>query len=77
MMHSSVAIPTLGSVVARIRAVLLKLWNLDGAGSIRKYQPERYYMRGPGPAWCQKHGWTGSTRAARKLALQRSNTHGR
>ena len=20
------------------------------------YHPERHYMRGPGPAWCKKHG---------------------
>lgn len=22
------------------------------------YRPERHYMRGPGPAWCKKHGVT-------------------
>ena len=22
---------------------------------IRKYRPERYYMRGPGPKWREKH----------------------
>lgn len=22
----------------------------------RKYQPEKHYMRGPGPKWCAKHG---------------------
>jgi hypothetical protein len=24
-------------------------------GPVRKYQPERYYMRGPGPKWREKH----------------------
>jgi hypothetical protein len=22
---------------------------------VRKYRPERYYMRGPGPKWREKH----------------------
>jgi hypothetical protein len=24
-------------------------------GPVRKYRPERYYMRGPGPKWREKH----------------------
>ena len=24
-------------------------------GSARKYRPEKYYMRGPGPKWHEKH----------------------
>ena len=23
---------------------------------IKRYQPERYFMRGPGPKWLEKHG---------------------
>ena len=23
---------------------------------IRRYHPERHYMRGPGPKWLEKHG---------------------
>jgi hypothetical protein len=23
---------------------------------VNPYHPERHYMRGPGPAWCKKHG---------------------
>ena len=23
---------------------------------IKRYHPERYYMRGPGPKWLEKHG---------------------
>jgi len=25
-------------------------------GVMNPYHPERHYMRGPGPAWCKKHG---------------------
>jgi hypothetical protein len=32
------------------RTQRLKLWLLDD------YQPERHYMRGPGPKWREKHG---------------------
>lgn len=35
--------------------VLLKLLFPSWYGSGRKYQPERYYMRGPGPKWRAKH----------------------
>jgi hypothetical protein len=24
-------------------------------GPVRKYRPEQYYMRGPGPKWREKH----------------------
>jgi hypothetical protein len=24
--------------------------------SIKRYHPERHYMRGPGPKWLEKHG---------------------
>ncbi len=48
--------------VPRFRALLLRarkfasdltivLWG----GSLRQYRPEKYYMRGPGPKWCEKH----------------------
>ena len=30
---------------------LMKLISID----MRPYQPERYFMRGPGPAWRAKH----------------------
>lgn len=29
------------------------------------YHPERHYMRGPGPAWCKKHGVADPLRAGR------------
>ena len=31
-----------------------RLW--DAAFAPQSYQPERYYMRGPGPKWRAKHG---------------------
>jgi hypothetical protein len=30
------------------------------------YQPERHYMRGPGPKWRQKHGGRGSAEDGRR-----------
>jgi hypothetical protein len=33
-------------------------------GPVEKYRPERYYMRGPGPKWHQKHIRARATSAA-------------
>ena len=38
-------------VVSFLKAELLAFWNIWTA-----YNPERYYMRGPGPKWRAKHG---------------------
>jgi hypothetical protein len=35
--------------VRQIADALGPFWDL------RKYRPERYYMRGPGPKWREKH----------------------
>ena len=32
------------------------LWRAGSPNIARHYRPERYYMRGPGPAWQAKHG---------------------
>ena len=37
-------------VVSFLKAELLAAWNFWNA-----YNPERYYMRGPGPKWREKH----------------------
>ena len=36
------------------KAELLGFWNIWTA-----YNPERYYMRGPGPKWREKHAMRG------------------
>lgn len=40
------------------------------AGEIRpRYNPARYYMRGPGPKWAEKHG-VGATAAGGRAKAQ-------
>ena len=48
--------PSLGSVRARLRAIVLNLQTALWGGSVRQYRPEAHYMRGPGPKWHEKHG---------------------
>ena len=35
---------------------LAAVWRLMTHDTAHPYRPERYYMRGPGPAWQAKHG---------------------
>jgi hypothetical protein len=37
-------------LISFIKSELLDFWNIWTA-----YNPERYYMRGPGPKWREKH----------------------
>ncbi len=39
--------------------------------SIKRYRPERYYMRGPGPKWIEKYG--GMDQAGLVMGNHRSN----
>ena len=41
-------------VVAFFRSELAQIWNAWTA-----YNPERHYMRGPGPKWHEKHALRG------------------
>ena len=41
-------------------------------GSIKRYHPERHYMRGPGPKWLEKHGG-GNERVG--LVIEDHNRH--
>jgi hypothetical protein len=34
----------------------LELWQMVHEALFPSYQPERHYMRGPGPKWHEKHG---------------------
>jgi len=41
-------------VISFLRSELTQLWKLWTA-----YNPERHYMRGPGPKWREKHAGEG------------------
>jgi hypothetical protein len=43
------------SAVSHVKVVRPRWWRLATAVS-DPYHPERYYMRGPGPKWREKHG---------------------
>jgi hypothetical protein len=45
----SFLVSALASHIRKIADVLSPSWE------VRKYRPERYYMRGPGPKWREKH----------------------
>jgi hypothetical protein len=36
-------------------SALVKFLGPSWDGPARKYRPEKYYMRGPGPKWHEKH----------------------
>jgi hypothetical protein len=48
------------AVATRLRVILRYtlrgLWSWLVSDRPANYQPERYYMRGPGPKWREKHG---------------------
>ena len=41
---------TMGRVIQFFASEISGLWNV-----LTAYQPERHYMRGPGPKWREKH----------------------
>jgi len=43
-------------VISFIKSELLDFWNIWTA-----YNPERHYMRGPGPKWREKHARPGES----------------
>lgn len=53
---------TVGTILTRARVklggTLRGLWSRLVSDSPANYRPERYYMRGPGPKWREKHGAT-------------------
>jgi hypothetical protein len=43
-------------IVSRLVSHILQMTDALGPfREVRKYRPERYYMRGPGPKWREKH----------------------
>ena len=49
--HASFA--TLATSIARAAANVLRFLLI---GRVSRYQPAKYYMRGPGPKWHERHG---------------------
>jgi hypothetical protein len=43
------------SFVSVLACRVRKIADVLGRWEIRRYAPERYYMRGPGPKWREKH----------------------
>jgi hypothetical protein len=44
-----------------IGTAIAHLWRSLVVDLVDAYQPERHYMRGPGPKWRAKHGFADST----------------
>jgi hypothetical protein len=47
----------------RLWAAATALWETMLAEQTKPYEPERYYMRGPGPKWREKHASRGESAA--------------
>ena len=48
---ASLLVSSLRKIVSSVLTFLGPSWD----GPRRAYQPHRYYMRGPGPKWREKH----------------------
>jgi len=56
MDHLLSALPSiLGSATVRACRSLVNSLHVLIAIDVRTYKPEKYYMRGPGPKWREKH----------------------
>jgi hypothetical protein len=51
----SALVSALSVALAEARAILLNSLGTLVTIDARSYQPEKYYMRGPGPKWREKH----------------------
>jgi hypothetical protein len=57
MIRPSIAFTSvLKPVLTRACAFLLKFATAILVGPVKRYHPERHYMRGAGPRWLEKHG---------------------
>ena len=52
MTNATVIITDVAKTLAGIKALLARLARRD---ALKRYRPERHYMRGPGPQWHAKH----------------------
>ena len=58
--ESSIVSEMLGRVGRRLRSSVVQFWTGLVSDRPDHYQPERHYMRGPGPKWREKHGRLGA-----------------
>ncbi len=47
--------PRFRVLLMRARKLAADLITVVWGGSLNQYRPEKYYMRGPGPKWREKH----------------------
>lgn len=47
--------PAFRALLLRARKLSADLMMVLWGGSLKQYRPEKYYMRGPGPKWQEKH----------------------
>ena len=51
----STLISVLATAAVQARTTLVNFLRTQIAVDVRTYRPEKYYMRGPGPKWREKH----------------------
>jgi hypothetical protein len=68
---ASVLVSLLRSAFCSVVKFLSPSWD----GPVRKYRPERHYMRGPGPKWREKHFLDGTS--AGSIRVRAAVRHGR
>jgi len=51
----STLISVLATAAVQARRSLVNFLRTQIAVDVRTYRPEKYYMRGPGPKWREKH----------------------
>jgi hypothetical protein len=54
MSRISIAASLLGPLLRRVVSSVVTFLGPSWDGSVRKYHPEKHYMRGPGPKWREK-----------------------
>ncbi|HEY0235607.1 MAG TPA: hypothetical protein VGC86_11245 [Afipia sp.] len=54
-MHVLNGAPSFHALSLRARKLAADLMMVLWGGSLNQYHPEKYYMRGPGPKWREKH----------------------
>jgi hypothetical protein len=44
-------------IVTGCVTAVASVWQALTSWLVDDYKPEKHYMRGPGPKWCEKHGF--------------------
>ena len=67
----------LAIVAVRARVSLVNFFRMQIAVNVRTYRPEKYYMRGPGPKWREKHapGYVSTSRLGQLLTSATAVSH--